>query len=116
MIVISGFDELNETIIENQNKCIVLCFGASSCSPCNKLKKRLEDEETITQCKDLFCISIDVNDPNNQEICDIYNVKIIPTTIIIKLDKDTTQLINRVDGYDWTKFVMNYNDYTNNHS
>jgi thiol-disulfide isomerase/thioredoxin len=111
MIISSGFDELNTIILENQDKCIVLCFGSSTCSPCKKLKQKLEEPETKAQCKDIFCISIDVNDPNNDEICDAYTVKIIPTTIIIKLIDDTTKVINRVDGYDWIKFMMNYNSY-----
>jgi thiol-disulfide isomerase/thioredoxin len=116
MIVISGFNELNEIIIENQNKCIVLCFGSTSCSPCKKLKDKLENEKN----DNLFCISIDVNDPANEEICDVYLIKIIPTTIIIKLkiiseEEQTTEIVNRVDGYDWVKFKMNYNDYINNH-
>ena len=56
---------------------------------------------------------IDVDISENDEIADMYDVKMLPTQIFVKLKKDKVKIIDRIDGYDWIKLVMLYNKIAN---
>ncbi len=110
MISILGIEQLDEFIINNNtNKILLLYFGAQRCSPCNILKERIINESK-TEMPNLLVSYIDVDLQENDEIADLYNIKMLPTQIFIKLKKDKVKMINRIDGYDWIKLVMLYNE------
>jgi hypothetical protein len=109
MISILGIEQLDEFIINNSDKILLLYFGAKRCSPCNILKERIINESNNEMPK-LLVGYIDVDIPENDEIADTYNVKMLPTQIFVKLKKDKVKIINRIDGYDWIKLVMLYNE------
>jgi thiol-disulfide isomerase/thioredoxin len=110
MININGIDELDKFLIENQDKVIMLYFGAIWCQPCKKLKIRLENEETKTEMPNLSYCYIDIDDECNNDICNIYQVKLLPTIIFVKLEEDLSiKVLGKIDGYDWIKIVMTYN-------
>jgi len=113
MISISGIDNLNDFIIENSHKTIMLYFGADWCQPCAKLKDRLNQHETKKEMPNLIVGYINVDDEKNTEISDTYNIQMLPTSVFIKIidDNDETHVsvIDRVDGHDWTKTLMIYN-------
>ena len=112
MISILGIDELDEFIINNPDKILLLYFGAKRCSPCNILKDRI-NKESETEMPNLLISYIDVDLSENDEIADMYDVKMLPTQIFVKLKKDKVKVIDKIDGYDWTKLVMVYNKIAN---
>ena len=105
---ISGIDELDSILQKNINKTIMLMFTASWCGPCKKLKSQLysidDDKNECGICvefKDkLLVVYIDVDDENNGELTDIYNVTAMPTQVLLQSDfneKDNTIKINKID-------------------
>lgn len=109
MITINGIDDLDSFIINNQDKIILLYFGAIWCGPCAKLKDRLESSETKIEMPLLAVCYIDIDNELNNEIIENYKVKMLPTQIFIKLKDLKIKIKSRIDGYDWTKLVMLYN-------
>ena len=107
MIDINGIDELDEFIINNNDKIIMLYFGASWCDPCNKLKDKLLDNNEMPNI--VICY-LDIDLEKNNEICEDYNIKMLPSQIFVKLNKKKSKVkvIGRVDGYDWIKLLMTY--------
>lgn len=113
MININGLEELDNFLTLNQDQIIMLYFGAKWCKPCEKLKFRLENDETKIEMPKLIAINIDIDNDNNNEICDMYNIKISPSQIFIKLKNFKVNIIDRIDGYDWIKLLMIYNNIYN---
>jgi thiol-disulfide isomerase/thioredoxin len=114
MININSLEDLDNFIINNQDKIVMLYFGAIWCQPCKKLKTRLESDETEREMPNLSYCYIDIDNEENNEICKMYKVKLLPTLVFIKLDKDLMiKILGRVDGYDWIKIVMTYNEIKN---
>jgi thioredoxin-like negative regulator of GroEL len=109
MISIVNIEQLDEFIINNSDKILLLYFGAKRCSPCNILKDRIL-YESHEKMPNLLVGYIDVDIEENNEIADIYDVKMLPTQIFVKLKKDKVKIINRIDGYDWVKLVMLYDE------
>jgi thiol-disulfide isomerase/thioredoxin len=103
MLKIKGIDSLDKFILDNENNNIILYFGANWCGPCKKLKDKI-DEYNISE-KIPICY-IDIDQDENKEISDIYEVKFLPTQVFIKLDNNKIKIINRIDGYDWSKFLF----------
>lgn len=110
MKYINSLDELDNFIIDNQDNLILLYFGAIWCGPCAKLKKRLDSDEINQEMPNMVVCYIDIDIESNAEICEYYNITILPTQIFIKLNDETVNVLNRVDGYDWIKLVMLYNE------
>ena len=109
---ILGIEELNNTLWElhNLNKVIVLYFGATWCGPCKELKKRIE--ENHDEIPNLGLCYIDVDESENEELINRYKVTSLPSLVFIKIlqngDEATIEECGRVDGYDWIKFLMEY--------
>jgi len=101
---INSIDELDEFILENNKNVIMLYFGAEWCGPCKKLKNKLDTPELE---KIIYC-HIDADSESTTKICRIYNVKVLPTLIFIKLKEDTVKILDRLDGYDYTKLLFIY--------
>jgi thiol-disulfide isomerase/thioredoxin len=110
MISILGIDQLDEFIINNTDKILLLYFGANRCKPCNILKEKI-NKESATEMPNLLVCYIDVDLKENYEIIDIYEIKILPTQIFVKLknDKVNVKIIDRIYGYDWIKLILLYN-------
>ena len=106
---IIGVEQLDNFIIDNNNDNILLLyFGANRCSPCNLLKDRLNNECSKEMPK-LLVGYIDVDLDENDEINNLYDIKMLPTQIFVKLKKDNVKIIDKIDGYDWIKLTMSYN-------
>jgi len=108
MISILGIEQLDEFIINNTDKILLLYFGANRCKPCNILIEKINKESAIEMPNLLVCY-IDVDLKENDEIIDIYEIKILPTQIFVKLKIDNVKIIDRIDGYDWIKLILLYN-------
>ena len=116
MIEVNSKEVLDNTIIENSDKLIMLLFSTSWCSPCKKLKERLKSDETINQLPNLFVIYIDAETENEelQELIDKYKITAIPTQVFVKLNDNKLKIIDIINGSDWIKLLMIYNDYFKN--
>ena len=109
MKTIIGIDQLDEFILDNNDKIILLYFGAIWCGPCKVLKDRLNNSETKIELPNLCVGYIDIDNDENNEIVTLYNVTILPTQIFVKLSKNSVKIIDQIVGYDWTKLLMIYN-------
>ena len=115
MDLILGVEQLDEFIINNKNKLLMLYFSINGCLPCKILKNRIL-KEGDEQLKDLLVCYIDVGIPENSEIVEMYKdeVKILPTQIFVKLKDDNVTIIDKIVGYDWIKLIMTYNKLVKN--
>jgi thioredoxin 1 len=113
MKTISGNKELDEFIIDNYNNnlVILLYFGAEWCGPCKQLKKRLDEAETIKIMPKLVVGYLDVDDDENSSFVKKYKIESLPTQIYIKLNENKVIEMNRIEGYDFTKLKLNYDNY-----
>lgn len=110
---IVGLEELDNFIIENAgfNNVIVLYFGAVWCGPCKHLKQRLTDPETTNIMPKLAVGYLDVEEESNGPLVNKYKVKSLPTQVFIKLDKNKVVPVSRIEGYDFTKLRLEYDNY-----
>jgi len=109
MYEIESFDELDNFIIENENNAVLLYFGAVWCGPCKQLKKKLCDEETIQKMPLIKVCYIDTD--KNEDISETYKIKSLPTQIFVKLCKSKVKTISKLEGYDYTKLLLDYESY-----
>lgn len=112
MYNVESFDDLDNFIIENNDKVILLYFGATWCGPCKQLKERLCDEESIQQLPLLKICYIDVD--QNEEITSHYQIKSLPTQIFVRLSKKKVKVVSKIEGYDYTKLILEYETFVNN--
>jgi thiol-disulfide isomerase/thioredoxin len=113
MKTISGIEELDEFIIDNYNNDLVvlLYFGAKWCGPCKQLKNRLDEQDTIKIMPKLVVGYLDVDDDENSSFVKKYKIDSLPTQIYIKLNENKVIEISRIEGYDFTKLKLNYDNY-----
>ena len=112
MDLIEGFNNLDSKILSNNDKIILLYFGAVWCNPCQELKQKLIDEqENLPYMKVLYC---DCDCEDNQEILNKYNVKVLPTQIFIHLENNNIVRDAKIEGYDWIKLKMTYDSLLSN--
>lgn len=111
MIQINGVHELNDFIINNINKVIVLYFGAEWCGPCKLLKERMKQEETSIMMPDLSMCYLDLDHEHNKKIFKCYKVEYFPTLIFIKLENDKVIELSRIEGFDFNQIQAKYEMY-----
>lgn len=108
MIDVKGYDELNESILENKDKILLLYFGASWCGPCQMLKEKIKNNKD--QIEDIFVLHIDCDLEENEDIVSDWKVESLPTQIFVHLEGDSVVKDDRIEGFDWIKLVMTYNN------
>lgn len=112
MKTISGIDQLDEFILDNYNNSVILLyFGAEWCGPCKQLKKRLDEPETMQIMPKLVVGYLDVDDEENSSIINKYKISSLPTQIYIKLDENKVVETHRIEGYDFMKLKLDYDNY-----
>ena len=107
---VKSIEELDDFIINNSSEVVMIYFGAKWCGPCNNLKKKLTDEENISRLPRLKVCYIDIDE--NEDITNIYKIKSLPTQLFIKLNNNKVKVIYRIEGYDFTQLIINYDKYT----
>lgn len=98
------FDEIKQQALK-ENKNIMVLFGASWCVPCQKMEHDTlfsMRSKNALESQNLLFIKIDVE--KNQKISDNYNIKSLPTSIIID---GSGKEIKRKSGF------MNVRDFVN---
>jgi len=107
-----SIDELDNFIIDNKNNIILLYFGASWCGPCKLLKEKLANKESIERMSLLKVVYIDID--NAEEISSMYKIKSLPTQIFVKLCNLKVKVVSKIEGYDYTKLLLEYDNYVKN--
>ena len=111
---IVGIDQLNLYIYLNKKKIIMLYFGAIWCNPCKKLKNKLNDPQELIEMQDLCTCYLDIDNENNKEIVEIYDVVILPTLFFINLNNDNEiEILHKIVGYDWVGIKFTYDKIKN---
>jgi len=110
MIEVKGYEELNKILWENKDKDILtmLYFGTSWCGPCQKLKEKIKEERD--EILKLFCLYIDCDLEENEKIVEDWKIESLPTQIFIHLEDKNVVKDERIEGFDWIKLIMTYNE------
>ncbi len=110
---ISGIEQLDEFILKNIESDTVIClyFGAKWCGPCKQLKKKLGETETNKLMPKLVVGYLDVDDEINSALVNRYKINSLPTQVFVKLDKNKVIPVSRIEGYDFTKLKLEYDNY-----
>lgn len=95
---VSNIDEINQIL--TQNKEVILSFSAAWCSPCKALKPKLE--EISSQHLDISFLKIDIDE--NPEIAAHYQIRSIPTLVLIK-EKSQTSISGNVSVDQLKEFI-----------
>ncbi len=113
MINISGVSELDSFIIENseEQKVLLLYFGASWCGPCKTLKKKLQEKDSVDLMPKLVVAHLDVDDESNAKLCKKYKIESLPTQVFVTLDDTKVRQFAKIEGYDFTRLKMEYDRY-----
>jgi len=105
MIILGGMTELKKFIVEHKKVCLL--FSATWCGPCQVLKKKIvESKDSLKNIPTGYC---DIENSEFEELIDSFLIKSIPTSIFVELDSTVVKEIGRVDGFDWSKFIMTIN-------
>ena len=106
MIEALGYDEVDKIIWENKDKIIILYFGASWCGPCQKLKEKIDDEKD--KLENTILIHIDCDEQENEDLVNDWGVKALPTQIFVHLEDTNVIKDDKIEGFDWIKFLMTH--------
>ena len=88
MQYISNINDLDVFICNNIDENVVLLyFGAQWCNPCKELIKILNNDETKKIMPKLKIGYIDIEN-HNDNISEIYDIKLLPTQILIKVNNE----------------------------
>ena len=91
---IVGLDNL-ETCLDT-DKYILLFFTASRCGPCKKIYPDLEELYKNLDKNLIEFYKIQIDDDDNEEICEIFKVESVPSFYLMKEKK----CINELKGAD----------------
>jgi thiol-disulfide isomerase/thioredoxin len=102
--------ELDNFILKNRNKIILIYFGAVWCGPCKKLKEKLNDQNEMKRFEKLVSVYIDIDIEDLEEITNYYKVQSIPAVFFTLLMDNKVTTISNMVGYNWEKVISMYND------
>ena len=88
--VLQGKEYFDKFLISNASEIILVIFSASWCGPCQRFKGFLKKPESDIIFPGLNVAYFDVDDEENSELCDIFEVQSLPTYFFSKLDKDNS--------------------------
>lgn len=106
-----GIKDLDIFLVNNSTNVLLLYFGATWCGPCSQLKQRFAQPDIPQIFKNLALIYIDVDINENLEIIELYKIEALPTLIFIKLESDNVCIKSRLEGYDFNRILIEYNNY-----
>lgn len=95
-----------QDILTNSDRYILLYFTATWCGPCKRISPVIHDK--FTKINDLQIYKVDIDE--NEKLCDMYNIKSVPTFILIH-NKDIKMTYN---GSDSVELLNNIKDIFDN--
>ena len=105
--IIELTDDSNiEDILNISDKYILMYFTATWCGPCKRISPIIN--EKFTKINNLQIYKVDIDE--NENLCDKYNIKSVPTFILI-LNKDIKMTFN---GSDSVQLLKNIKDIFDN--
>jgi thiol-disulfide isomerase/thioredoxin len=109
MIEVNGFEELNKFIwtSHQEGKHILLYFGATWCGPCKRLKDKIKTD-LEKDMPNLAVCYLDSDEKDNEELCEKYEIKSLPTQIFVKLEDLDIVTISTLKGFNWDKLCEEY--------
>ena len=112
---ILNINQLDTFICNNISKYVILLyFGAEWCNPCKELINILNNNETKKIMPKLKIAYIDIEN-HEDDLSDIYEIKLLPTQILIKIDNnDNIIQYAKIEGYDLIKLKLEYDSYLKN--
>jgi thiol-disulfide isomerase/thioredoxin len=112
---ILNINDLDTFICDYVNENVILLyFGAKWCKPCVELINILKNDETKKSMPKLKIAYIDIEN-HSDNIADMYEIKLLPTQIFIKLDcNDKIIQYSKIEGYDLIKLKLEYDEYLKN--
>lgn len=84
-----NIDELNK-VSESAN---VLYFSAAWCAPCRILGPQIEQLSGKFESEDVSFFKVNADDEKSRDLLSIYNVRSIPTLILIKGGQELNRLV-----------------------
>lgn len=73
----------------------IIKFSAQWCFPCRTLKQTFDDILKMEEFKNIEVIELDVDDPNNNELCFKHQVRSIPTLVMLD---ENDNVLNKIMG------------------
>ena len=94
---IKTVDELQKILKENEEKCVVLKFGAEWCGPCRLMENVIKNLEKDSSLNTVF-VECDVDEVDDEDgnLLEKYNVRNMPLTIIYKGGLITDRIVGAV--------------------
>ena len=89
---LKGSDAVSKYIKDNKTP-VLLDFYSEGCSNCSKLAPRLEKE---AQNSNLSVLKIDINDQENADLLQKYNVKNVPKLVLLKDGKTAQEKVGNI--------------------
>ena len=108
MYTVESVDNLNQFIVSRKHKIIALYFGASWCGPCQKLKEQFKNDVVMNQFKSLEVVYVNIDNDNLSDIVESYKIESLPTVFMTMLKEDQVVVLDKIIGYNWSKFVQSY--------
>ena len=88
----------------------MVIFSASWCGPCQRFKGFLKSTESEIMFPGLKVAYFDVDDEENAELCEIFEVQSLPTYFFSKLDKENNlRSLPQSAGFSEESFKKQYN-------
>lgn len=108
--VLHGKESFDDFLVSNKNEIILVIFSASWCGPCQRFKAFLKSSESEIMFPGLKVAYFDVDDEENAELCEIFEVQSLPTYFFSKLDKENSlRSLPQSAGFSEESFQKQYN-------
>lgn len=108
--VLQGKESFDNFLLSNSSEIILVIFSASWCGPCQRFKGYLKSSESEIMYPGLKVAYFDVDDDENGELCEIFEVQSLPTYFFSKLDSDNSlRSLPKSVGFSEESFQKQFN-------
>jgi len=108
--VLQGKESFDNFLVSNSSEIILVIFSASWCGPCQRFKGYLKSPESEIMYPGLKVAYFDVDDDENGELCEIFEVQSLPTYFFSKLDSDNSlRSLPKSVGFSEESFQKQFN-------